>query len=256
MMSGKPQRGLAEYEALILAMAPFSWVRGDTYTESGGKVTAIGDRVAGGHTYVQAAPASQVVTPVADAAFKNEKTFSFTGAETYLSSKAAAQWSFLIQCTGSTLFLIYAPGALNGGNQSVVSVYPGAYPLTVVNLQDSVGCNAAINISNSAAATVFGPAVGPGTQGVATRLEWKLSIADTPDTSLLMSPAVTNPTAIANATATVPTETATTGLRIGSAGVGLWTYVGKVADMIWFNRVVTAGELATLRDYSLLRYGV
>lgn len=114
MLSGTPQRSLAELEALISAMAPFSWVRGDSYTEAGGKVTALVDRVAGGHTCVQATPANQVVTPVADAAFNNQQTFSFASGQAYVSTKTAADWAFVVQCNGSCLFLIYANGAFNG----------------------------------------------------------------------------------------------------------------------------------------------
>lgn len=115
-----------------------------------------------------------------------------------------------------------------------------------------------MNITNNAGQYVAQLQAGQSTQDQATRFEWRMNVADTPDQSLLMAAATnpSNPTSIGNLINTIPTGSPPNTLRVGSISTGGQWFVGKLADMIWFNRVPSTAEAATLREYSLKRYGV
>lgn len=239
-------------ENQITAMNPFAWFRADSFTESGGKVTAFIDKMNAANSLSQATPAKQVNSPTADAAMANASTATFNGAVdtfSYLSNLPASSWTFMHNGLGADTFCAYVPVTPSGSSVAVWSTYsvsatgPGARFTTTTG--NTFGLNSG--------ATTYGNTTNAATNtdGVGTYAEWYFKQADAPNNQT-WTKAVAGAT---NAFVTVPSAAAPAhGLTLGANG-GLGVSM-RFADLLIFNRTITAPERATIQAYMLERYAL
>jgi hypothetical protein len=237
----------------ILALNPFSWVRADTYTSAGGKVTAFLDKVLPGHSMAQANASFQVVNPVPDANFNGQLTATLDTSITakfYQSNLAASAWSFLTSGVGAELRVVHSGGTINGG--VLWSTKDGSAVGRGVFMQTS-GTQMRLHMANGVAQMI--DSVGPPTFSVDAALHTGFSYLEgaTPSDwyKFVGSGNVTGTTTAA------PDPGAPLGpLTLGAAVSGSFPFDGRWTDLISFNRVLTAAERAIVQAYMLSRYGL
>lgn len=106
----------------ILALNPFSWIRADNFTSSGGKVTAFLDKVLPGHSMTQATVANQVNDPTADAALGGQLSAAFVGTtQRYVSPLPPAAWTLLHNSAPHEILVPFVPTAGGGANRVIVT---------------------------------------------------------------------------------------------------------------------------------------
>lgn len=240
-------------DSAISALAPAHWFRADTYTVDGGssKVATFTNR-AGTGTLGQATAANQCPVPVAEATLAGRPAATFAAASTtrYVSSLAAASWTFLHDGSGAELFIVCTPtsgtfGKVLGTQDGSASTERG---LSVFrNTTQWIGWvgNGTIQIINSGS-------VGSSPNNVGTYLNVLFGMDISSDYYLQ-----TKTTSIFNGDVTgavsggLPLTTFSIGDRpSGGAGVDM-----KWADLIIFNRVLTLSERIVAQYYLTSRYG-
>lgn len=228
-----------------MALKPALWLRSDRgISLNGSNVTAWADQSGFGRDAIQLTPANQPVYTTSSAV---RGLPAVTGAATRgLLAGAAADWTFLHDGTGCTIFLV---------------TYSRATPTNyLIGTQSSSGANRGFNIFWSGTSHNF--IVGDGTtqQFSLTRAASALTLnktiatfatASTPDASVTV-----NGVAGTTGNAATPSGTAPANpLGICWGGASSFGTDTDFFDIVLFNRVLSANEIAALNAYATTRYG-
>lgn len=149
---------VSELDKSVLAQNPFSWLRADYRSESGGKVTAFGDRARPGHSMSQATSGSQVSSVVTDAGFNGREIARFLAGQSYVSTLPASSWGFLHQnCHQLHVFKVRSSGTyVLCGTVNSVSSQNGFQLFLLPNASAQVGAGNAV-LSPGVSVTVGTP---------------------------------------------------------------------------------------------------
>lgn len=248
-------------EGDVLALAPYSFIESDGYAVDGatGKVAHFYDKVHPGtgvraiaatHKVVQATGSKQVPIPSALAAFKNRPVAAFAsaGASVYISDAAASAWQFLHDGTGGDVYAVwsangvvtteYMHGTWGGGlghGWQLARVAAALYPLVY-----STGV--AINTNN--ASTIVA--------GTGHVLRANYSESQSPE---LLARVALGATGTGNTTLPPTASASVVSMCVGRNGTSSY-YNGKFAALLIFNRILSAAEDVTVREYFKSKYGV
>lgn len=254
----------ANPDAAISALGPFSWIRGDYYAVSGGKVTAILDKVHPTNTFAQGTAANQVLEPTAESLVNNRPVFRFLAASTtyYTSSLAASEWKFLHDGTGCTVLTVGILRSTSTAPHVILSTgdgstgangrgfyftwYHGPGPLHVliigtgsgriVNDQTSVGPG---NANPAHYVTRYKESEAPA-EWLNTKYEGGASTGNTGNSALAPS-------------SSDPSSTLVIGRRFDGA---LASANADIAEIVFFNRFLSAAEISDVAlPYLYGRYG-
>jgi hypothetical protein len=257
-VSGTPE--LARHE-LYWSEHLFSWFRADYRAESGGKVTAIGDKVAlpGGavapnarsistsHVLSQANALYQFAAPSPHASFGGRLALSTSTTHLYTSSIAPINWGFLSDgISGGQIIFIGRPtvdgryywATTSGPFNPGAAMYTTAQKLGVFSMANG---GYAVNTSG-----------GDALLNVASYASWKLKSADTPQYQIRSKRAVGASGAVANAPATGLPSPLCLFARADFAG----PFQGQWVEALVKKTPFTVAEYARLERYAQLYYGI
>lgn len=236
----------------ILALNPFSWIRADSFTSSGGKVTAFLDKVLPGHSMTQGTVANQVADPTVDATLNGQLSAVFAGGQRYASSLASASWSVLHDSLGVSSQTVFTPISTTNGllwttrNNAVAAEIGASLTRSGGQLGRGIGNGTA---TQPVAFATGGSA--PNNSAVKARIFHGAS--QTPD--FVFSANGVNITSVDYAAAPVSTAPTYT-LQLGARQDGTGAITANFADFLVFSRLLTAAETAVLDAYTIRRFGV
>lgn len=256
---GTGEEDSAELQSLenYLSYNLFSWIRADYRAESGGKVTAFWDKVADGigaravdpsHALSQGSGALQVASVTASALINNREVGTFTGAQRYVSTIAAANWP-IQDGTGWSVLLLLVPKQAGAVTESLLSTHTAT--TTGFNLYYAGAGHAPDwGIYNVGGVRVSAAAAGGGlVPDAATYIRGSYAEGASPE--ILFSQggvSVISANSTGAPTAGAPMNTLTLGALISGAQAANFLF----ADML----VYKTASLANIQRYALLRYGV
>lgn len=243
----------------------FSWARLDYQSAAGGKVTAIGDKVAlaaegavvanaraidPAHSFAQPSSAAQVASAGTSALINGREIGAFTFTQWYPSTIAASNWK-LQDGTGWQVWSWYVVSV--AANQCLWGTSPAGATQGVLQyafIASSGAKTSSQALTTAGAASFNSGAVGTSVVGTPTYLDFAIASAGCSvwqKTTLLASGPMTSPSVAA------PTSTMTLGSISSSAAVlPLQALLAEVA----FANVVSATLQTVTRRYSLLRYAL
>jgi hypothetical protein len=253
--------GGGELEALetYLSQNLFSWIRADTFTQSGGKITAFQDKVASGvgaraidasHAYSQSTDA-QRWTPSTDAALDDkEVAVSSQLLGPYVSSLAASHWACTEDgsgfeswtvCKFTALATIQALLQTSGTDSSGMNLVHSAGDLYLALFQAG---------ADPLSYTVIGPAL-------ATNTAYVVNVRHATASSPQRYGKVTGKTAVSGAYANAPASEnpATTMLVGNNAAIPNIGLTGNFAETM-ITKTLSPTMQANVASYLLLRYGL
>lgn len=255
----RPARGGGRIENMILKISPYSFVEADYYSIDGvsGKVSAFLDKVrpgtgikaiTPGHAFAQATSANQVVIPTATATLGGRLAANFNAAPYYVSNSPASSWRAAHNGNGFTSFAVFDRTTITG-IQRAWSTYTdaAAQGATWVSVSGAPYCAAYNGTTITISANTTGDTTGP------TYVGTSIADADTPEATLYRRSsaiATANNTAGFNAGDPVGTMT------LGASTNGAQTLNAYVAMWLFFDRVLSAADLAVVRAYIAAKYGV
>lgn len=241
-------------DATIKALNPYSVAEMDWISYgSTGKVYSLREKVRSGgianpasHAYVQSNTAKQVAAPAAYANLNNALAGTFTGAEYYQSNAAASTWTFLHDGTGAEMFVVFEK--TGGGTYYLVASHN-----TTAGFDFQTAANLTGSVLDAAGGYVIFAASAALTWANEKYVSMSYATSDTPDFTQ-------NRRATAAGTDNnrlTPASTAPQGsLMIGASTTGAAPFVGAIACVMVWNRVLSAGERTTVRAYITSKYGV
>lgn len=237
-------------DAAITALAPVTWLRADSFTESGGKVTAFVDKMRPAHLMVQATAANQVPTPTADAAFNNQLSAVFTAASVhyYTSNLPSTDWAFANTGPLEVFFVYTSTGT---GSQLLLGTRAAATAAETGFALSRASATVYGYIGNGTATQPQTGTVGTHATNVATYLNWRHSAATAPNMVLDVLDGTTfRGTFVGALGGTTPQFT----LSLGARATGVLPADMRFVDALIFNRVLSDSERQTVRDYIASRY--
>lgn len=231
----------------IMQLNPFSWIRSDYYSSSGGKVTAFLDKVLPGHSLTQGTSANQVAEPSADSLMLNQAVVSFAGNQYYSSSLPIAAWTFMHSGSGVDAILVLRVVSSNSG--VLLSTRSGSTGFTLYT-----------------GASARGAYVGNGASNVVNHTAYPISPSNTTSYFRLMYNSSTTPqwrhydkffTLGSGAQSTAPSSgLAEATLRLGANTGGGQASTFTFADLLIFDKTLTPAEILTVNNYLIKKYGV
>lgn len=248
-------------DALILGLSPYSFVESDYYALDGisGKVSAFIDKVLPGtgiraitanHAQAQANAANQCVAPAASTYFSNRPVADFNAAvEWYLSNAPASAWSGLHDGTGFTGYHVASQDTFVGAHV-LCATYTGVGAGNGIRLAAGQDMFCPIVALNAFIAVAFLP-VTAFTIDVATIWTHSYIEGRAPNELIYKMYAST-----ANANTAGAPNAAAPGTAAGLSQAGVEGWQGKWAMSLYFNRILTASEDTTVRQYIAAKYGV
>ncbi len=235
-----------------------AWYRADSLITqvAGPKVSAWGDLRGGDQDVSQGTDANRPAYTAADANFRNKPTVSQGAATLALLDNTAADWKFLHDGTGCTVFCVVRPS----NNAAAVQIL---WDTTVTTGAANVGAclfydgpndrfryfvgNGTTNILNTPSSNNSSPQ--DTTQVVICRYQEGRA----PSESDVRARGVT---AGSENTSGAPSAANPAGaLAIGALGNLTAGFFGVEAELAFYNRVLTDGECALLEAYAAARYG-
>ncbi len=242
----------AKTSGQIAALSPFSWIRSDSFTSSGGKVTAWVDLANPSHQLSQGNSARQVNVPSPSGLFAGRAAATFTPAGTtrYISSLPASSWRFLHDGTGCDLIIVYSPTSEGG---LLLGTKDGSAGQAGVFLQ-STGGSLRLAVANGTSTIINANQATPATTlGAATYGGYSYSEAASPKYARYVKSDGSNSGSPSGAPAAGdPGGT----LVLGGSGAENFLADMLFAELLVFNRVLTAPERQTMAAYMAARYGL
>lgn len=184
----------------------------------------------------------------------NQAALQFDGTNDSLGAATAGDWTFLHDNTGSTLWMVLRIDSTGGANQCVVAT--------------ATGVNTQTGIRELYGATSISATVANGS-GTAFQNTWSIATAahyarDTSRWHAWTHGSNTRQSAVSGSTisnADVGGQVASTGapsnvLRVGALPSLASFFKGYIAQLVFYKRVLTAGELSSLGAWAAQQYGV
>ena len=235
-------------DADIAALAPRHWYRGDTYTPSSGNLGALTNRntTVGGSLNVTT---GTIALPAADAAFGGRQTVAFDGTQELSSSLSPADWQFLQDGTNMEVVSIVSYGPAVAG--STCCLWSTRNATTGATCSRSTSGNHAFALSSQGTLNLNMFTVG------AIPVSTPLVLGDSYGINLNPQYNVwTGPTDIGTGSVTTTPGVPDFPFHLGGGAAATVRFQGAVADILVFDRRLTAAERQTIRDYARIRYGI
>lgn len=250
---------MARLDNTIHALVPYSWMRADSYTVDGvsGKVASFPDIVRPGtgiraitaaHAFAQATSASQAVVPAAHSALGSRLAANFAAAPYYVSNSPASSWRAVHNGSGWTSFAVLDRTSVAGSQFHWSTFGPGAETGGGASIQGGILYRQVYNSTTQVCV-----AGGAGEATGATYVSDTFNSSDTPDLTVYRKSASV---ATANLTGAVDTGDSAGTMTIGANRSGSNLLNAYLAEELFFNRSLTAGEYTIVRAYFTARYGV
>jgi hypothetical protein len=230
------------------AVPPTSWLRADSYTDDGTKVTAWVDKVIGGHTMAQATDALRVAIPTVGASGKLEATFVRASSTRYVSSLPASSWAFRHDGTGCTEIHVVRTTSYTGGNGWIASTTDAS-----AGIGSRLGIAATtgqVNLNIGSGTLIIVSASAPGVFGSLVACGYSYAEAESPKWRRLLNQGTLSsgsPTGAPSASAPIGT------LTLGALTGGTNPHDGQWMESLFWNRVLSSSELSKVSSY-LRRY--
>ena len=242
---------LAKWDKLLRSAR--HWYRADTVTRNGNNLRSMPNRgVAGGVLNVTT---GTIAVPKVDAAFNNKLSIAFTATQRLTSSLPASEFTFMHDGTGKDVFVVTKLNTVSPGIQGFVCTRPASgyaigagFYANTTNIAHNVG-NGTVNIFSPAPTYVMNFLA----INTAYALEVGYSETSSPE-GFIGDNTVTQ--LAAGASGGVPsTSVPAVTLQVGGfLDTGLLS--GNIADIIIFNRVLSAADRQLVREYFQARYGI
>ncbi len=238
-------------EQNVLSLAPFAWLRMDSYQITGAKASALVDKVQPGHLMSQSTDANRAAIPTSDSAggWRASATFSAASPIWYDSNLPASSWAFLHSGAGAEWFATYAP----------TSAHATAGVLFDTGGTTTTGmCAYLSNSTRHILGRVAGPAMfdispaGTYTLGVVECLHGTLSESASPDATLRVEGGTS---ATANSAVAFSGAAPSATLRIGANVSGTQGLTARLFEFLVFNRILSAAENAVVSAYRQTWFG-
>lgn len=241
-----------DYDALMTALNPTRWVRGDSVSTSGGNLTAALNRM-GADTFV--ATGATIVQPAADPIFDNKPSIvSPGGTARLLSSLGAASHRMYHDGTGVTVAcMISLPNA--GALNAIWGTMASGTGVGCIEYYNTAGAGTLNYQLRNAGGNIVGPTVGgmtPVPADTPTLVLYTYSESASPKCAVGINGALAGTVAPSGAPA--PGDSAGT-LSLMNDQDAIFAAAGmRMAEWISFAYVPTAPQLATIKDYFRNRY--
>lgn len=253
------QRAVIEAQ---LSTVLYSWIRADTRTESGGKVTQFNDRVAPGtgiraitaaHALTQAVVGQQAVTPTATATLGNQLAANLVRASAvyYDSNSPASSWRCMHDGTGMEFWLVNQPTSDTGVQVTLATRNAGTGINLIRNAGGVVGQTSLYNLNGGSFVIQVDVGAAGWANGAGTYRSARYATADTPDYTVT-SRAVT--IASGNELSAPAAGDPAIALRLGSDGANHADMM--FADLLIYKGAPSATVRALVARYILSRYGI
>lgn len=248
---------LSPLEDSIRNLLPYSFVETDYYSIDGvsGKVSAFLDKVKPGtgikaitaaHAMAQATSAQQVSIPATYAGLNGRLVATFGGSQYYQSNSPASSWTFMHDGSGAEAFIVFEK---TGGATYYLLATNNA--LAGFNWQTSTSLPG--TVLDAAGGFVIFANSGAATWANEKYASMSYSTASTPDYSQFLRTAAAG----TDNNRLTPAATAPQGsLMLGASTAASAPFVGVIASVMIWNRVLTATERAIVRSYISKKYGV
>jgi len=237
--------------SIIKGTTPYAWLRADLYAVDGGtsKVGSFADAMNSARSWATAVSADQVAVPAASSAFGGQLVATLSDAM-YIWSGAAANFNFMHLGAGCDVYVVASADSVAAGTQYLVATSGAAgaghqLARTTTAFSNVLYTDAHAVISNRAATAMV---AGTGHVLRMSYLEGRSNEAQ-----LRVS---TGSLDQGDTTGAPGTGDASTACKVGCRLTKNSPWVGKVASILFYDRVLTTSEDTQLRDAIQRHYGV
>jgi len=228
----------------IATLLPLHRYRASAASTSGGNLVSVPNQGSAGGSLTMTT--GTLAAPVAEAAVNNASVITFTGSQEMRSTLPASAFNFLHNGVGCTTVMVAVPGpSIVAVGTAALAAHTGARLV--------IATTAVTYFFTNGSATVASRSVAGTNTGIGTSALALTSAASSPDSTLYKNGVLGSS---GDFTVTPSSGDATQTLTVGRYILSGTFSSGRLAELLYFDRILSVAELAVLDAELFATYGV